>query len=288
MDKVIFEKPITLPLDMDQMELAMEDRSSLESVEAPLIRPTIMGWIDYKNTGEHNRGEALVNFISNLNFSFRLVIDYTIPYEDRAGLLMDFMDVRAISDIPTLRQTLEVILIEYKRDKAGNPCKEDKNLDQNVWLNFEERAKFRSEQAAFISDYVKFLDNIIVMLPYHSTAFAADIGKKEIEDGKVLVNEGKNVIGLNIGTLLSSQGFLEEYFAYPRESKPEIYKHYMFDPVFRGESMMSILFKGNSLMMKFMMEMFDTSVPVEKVAEDLKNMSEDFRKAQDGLDSKTD
>lgn len=286
--EVIFKEPITLPLDMDQMEMAMEDRSSLESVEAPLIRPTIMGWIDYKNTGEHNKGEALINFVSNLNFSFRIVIDYSIPYDERAGLMMDFMDVRAISDIPTLRQTLEVMLIEYKREKAGNPVPKDERLDKNLWLNYEERKKFRTEQSAFIADYVKFLDNVIIMMPYHSKGYAAGLGKDEIKNGNVIVNEGKNVIGLNIGTLLSSQGFLEEYFSYPRESKPEIYEHYMFDPVFRGDSMMSILFKGNSLMMKFMMEMFDERVPVEQVAEDLKKMSEDFRKAQSGFDSKAD
>lgn len=253
---MLFREELKLPLGMDQLKKILEQRSSVELMEAE-IPDKPMGIVSYQNSGL--KDDQFINYVANLKLCVELKTDEEIPSEEKIGLLEAYLKSHNMSSITTLNEALGIIILEEK----GLPNEDE----SKIWLNPDERKTFSENNKEELGKWIKFMDSLVYSLPMSVEQYAETIGKELIDEGHLEVIDDNRAVGANIGFLAITPGFLEHYFSLPIKTKPALYEVQMFDPIFSGYSMISLLSSRDSLLYQFMVGLFEGWFEKDKVKE---------------------
>lgn len=261
----MFKEELTLPLQPDQLQKILGARSAVELTEAKIDAEPI-GFVSYKDSTLKN--EAFINYVSNLKLSIMLNTD-GVSKEDKFELLKIYLKHRNISDIKNLQRTIGGILLEEKGISL------DEDMLGSI-LTKKERKEFAKAERETIDKYHHFLESILIGMPYFNKQYAASIGKEEIDKGNVKINSDNLYVGTNVASLILDADFLMGFFAKGpvKEFEPTLFELHLFDPIFQGHSLVSLLMESNSPAFMYMIGLFEGWVKREEDGKEDKGSTE--------------
>jgi hypothetical protein len=243
---MLYSEPQKLPLEMTQLQKVLESKSKKDT-ESPELFQEPMFFVSYKDSTL--KGKFFINYVANLKLSIKLHEGATdIDKEERFELLKEYMTGTNLAQINTLNDVVAVMLLEAK----------GADFEEEVWLNKEERKEFAQENKELLNDWSRFLESILIGMPFCVEDYAKTIGKDLIDNDVIEVITDANIISKNVALLLEIPGFLENFLSFKLEHKPALYEAQWFEPVFSGHSLMTILQNGDGTMFAFMVGLMES------------------------------
>jgi hypothetical protein len=237
-DKMLIDKPQKLPLEMAELQKVLEAKSK-KDVESPELCQAPMFVASYNDSTL--KGKFFLNYVSNLKLSI-LLDSESIEKEEKFELLAGYMNAVNVTEIYNLNDVVAVMLLEEKGAEAET---------EELWLSKEERDEFREQNKDLIQTWVRFLDSILIGLPFCMEEYSKTIGKELLDNNAVELIGDANAIGKNVSLLISTPDYLEFYLSLPVNTQPAFYEAQWFEPVFSGHSMLSIM-KDKGTLFPFM------------------------------------
>lgn len=252
---MLIEKPQKLPLEMAELKLILESKSK-DKESAPELTHEPMMVVSYKNSTV--KGKFFINYISNLKLS--VLLDGTgVSKEERLDLLKEYMTAASVTEIENLNETAAALMLEQKGETV--------NVD--MWLSQDERKEFIETNKDIVSKWERFLDSILVGLPFCNEAYSQSVGKELIDSEMLELITDVNYIGRNVALLIATEGYIESYLSYPVKTKPAFFETQWFEPVFSGHSLMNIMSNGSSSLFPFMVSCIENWFPEEELKQAL-------------------
>jgi hypothetical protein len=250
---MVFEEKLVIPFSVEQMQKILSLRKA-KDLTKPMIAQDPMCVVDYEKSTI--KGKFFVNFISNLKIS--ILLDKTSPLkkEDKFELLEAYMTAPKLAEIPTLNSVVCVLLLE---EKTGLMYPDKKP----IFLSQEERTEFRTLHQELVSKWITFIDSVPLSLMYFYKPFTENSGKDLIQSKDVEIIEDHLYISANVATALITPNFLEDYLAFSKTpvQSNKIFELQMYEPIFDGYSLMSVLRESPSLV--FINGLFNNWLTVE-------------------------
>lgn len=260
---MLFDEELLAPLQLSQLQVVLEQKNAITLTETQLKNEP-MGTVNY--TKSALKGESFINYISNLKLSVNLSVEGASK-DDKFALMRSYLKHRNIADIKNLTSTIQMMLFEDK----GIGFVDEINVDSlKPILNKEEREEFRALERETLDKVHAFLENILIGMPFYSKQYAASIGKDEIDAGAIVVNTDVFYVGNNVALIILDADFMTEYWGMKpyKEVMPTLFETHLFDPIFQGYSILTLLTTSNNPVLVYMIDTFEGLMEEETKEED--------------------
>jgi hypothetical protein len=198
------------PLTMEQLRMGIED-------------PEILYVIDYAGSVGYE-GKKLLVYLSNLAINCDIEFSEKVTYEQRAELMLEYMNLKSILRAPVLAISAATILTALKGI-------DDFYLSvANPMFDKEEVVQFMTDNQILVNQWRIFMDSMVVFTMMTSQEFLKENGNfEEVEipntDQTYLrctepekffpVIDDENVIGKNFTNLFYIPTFMEYFYSVP-------------------------------------------------------------------------
>lgn len=204
---------------------------NLRNVTVPLSLDHIKEFFDNKelfflvNYSESKiKGNMFLTYISNLGLPSEIVFDGA-TLEEKFELLKFYMETRNINDSVTLKYAAaQIILISKGFDVTP--------IYPNPVFTKEEAEKFIEANKEMITRWNTFLSSSIMYYVSSVQVLAEELKLKE----SYPVIDDPHYIGCNVVQMYSVPGFVEFFFAFPRDPQMYYFKQQFEEYMFKGKN----------------------------------------------------
>lgn len=205
--------------------------------------------LDY--TQSKLQDKVFLTYLSNLDVPCDLDPKIELTKEQKFSLLQSYMNIKNISNIPTLNVAMaEIMLISTGIDPSFA-------INTRFFTN-EEAEEFIQQNTPELIKWVTFMDSTMVFL---LKSFQELNDKLKVEENYEIIDD-PHYVGLNIVNLLQIPGFLEVYFSKPRQYISKYFKQQFEIHMFKGKSLYNYYVTDSNMFVPLLTSLINKTMPI--------------------------